>query len=94
VNFPPFVNTPACLEASVFIYPNPEGSTFQVYYPNPDYKKRHIEISNLEGKKIASSEDFKGNSLHFKRAEIASGTYYVSLIEKDAVIAQQKVILL
>ena len=53
-----------------------------------------MEISNLEGKMIASSEDFKGNSLLFKRAEIASGTYYVSLIEKDAVIAKQKVILL
>jgi hypothetical protein len=94
VSFPPFVNAPACLDAGVFIYPNPAGSTFQVYYPNPNNKKRHLEISNLEGKMIASSEDFKGNSLLFKRAEIASGTYYVSLIEKDAVIAKQKVILL
>jgi len=94
VTFPQSVAAPACLDAGVFVYPNPAGPTFQVYYPNPNNNKRHLEITNLEGKTVAVSEDFNSNDFLFKRAELAAGTYYVSFIEKDAVIARQKVILL
>lgn len=94
VNFPPFKEAPTCLEAGIFVYPNPAGASFQVYFSNPNKNRRHIEISNLEGKLVAVSEDFTSNDLLYKRTELASGTYFVKLIEKGAVIARQKVILL
>jgi hypothetical protein len=72
---------------------NPENPEIEIF-PNPSYGKftikgenlQSVEIRNITGKVIYSSDDFKSSDeFHFDLKAEAKGIYFVKVVGKDFV---------
>lgn len=75
------------------VYPNPvSGNEFTIAYEQNN-STLIIQLFSVDGKLI-HTQDFTGSSLTFDRKGISKGIYFISIYNKQQLIATKKIILL
>ncbi|MES2516291.1 MAG: T9SS type A sorting domain-containing protein [Bacteroidota bacterium] len=74
------------------MYPNPFNSMGTISF-NKTINQGELIIYNLLGEKIKTLENISGNSIQLNRDNLIKGLYFISLIEKDKVLATTKIVI-
>ncbi|MBU3928179.1 MAG: T9SS type A sorting domain-containing protein, partial [Bacteroidetes bacterium] len=71
------------------VYPNPVTNTLQIQFP--DKQKRVLILTNVTGNQLfeTTSEDIES---HLDMSKYKSGIYWLTIREKDEVVARVKVV--
>jgi hypothetical protein len=74
-------------------YPNPfsDETTFRT---NKNLKNSRLIVYNSYGQVVQQIKDLSGQTFTFKRENLASGSYYINLLQNDKIIATNRLVII
>lgn len=76
-------------DTSCELYPNPNNSTFTVYFKNQSPELATITIMNVLSEKVKSISSLTGNTAHISLPDAPNGVYFVHIQSGSSVLTKK-----